>query len=147
MGKAAAHGWCSWGPKSPCGCSRTGNGPRPSVHRCLGAGRGSSSRGSLWVTNGHCGVGVPLSCFRVTPGFPRPVLRCLQGLGDLQPQSHAAPEGKSPPPPSPSKGARERASSAVTSRQARLIRCCSHGQQPMDSPPSTGFGDQKRGQD
>lgn len=35
-------------------------------------------------------------------------------------------------------------SSTVTSRQARLIRCCSHTQ-PMDSLPSTGFGESEKG--
>lgn len=46
-----AHGWCSWGQNSPCGCSHTGSGQGQSGHRCPGAGMGSSNRGSLWVRN------------------------------------------------------------------------------------------------
>lgn len=46
-----AHGWCSWGQNSPCGCSHIGTGQDQSGRRCPGVGTGSSNRGSLWARN------------------------------------------------------------------------------------------------
>lgn len=46
-----AHGWCSWGQSSPCGCSHTGSDQGQSGHRYLGAGMDSNNRGSLWMRN------------------------------------------------------------------------------------------------